>query len=76
LNKSIYVSIIIVSLLLGLMISFQFRTKSNPMEVVPPERYQELMIEKKRVETDIPNLEEEVADLTAKTEEARKGRTQ
>jgi uncharacterized protein YlxW (UPF0749 family) len=76
LNKSIYVSIIIVSLLLGLMISFQFRTNSSPTEVVPPERYQELTIEKKRVETDISNLEEEVADLSAKIEEARKGRTE
>ena len=58
------------------MISFQFRTNSSPTEVVPSERYQELTIEKKRVETDIPDLEEEVADLAAKIEEAQKGRTE
>jgi uncharacterized protein YlxW (UPF0749 family) len=76
LNKPIYVSIVIVSLLLGLMISFQFRTNSSTTAVVPTERYQELTIEKKKVEADITDLEEEVADLTAKIEESRKGRTE
>ncbi len=75
-KKSIYVSIVTVSLMLGLMISFQFRTNSSVNSGIPTERYQELTIEKKQVETDLTNLEEEVADLTAKIEEARKGRTE
>lgn len=75
-KKSIYVSIITVSLILGLLISFQFRSSSSIAGGIPAERYQELTIEKKQVETDLTNLEEEVGDLTAKIEEARKGRTE
>lgn len=75
-KKPIYVSIITVSLFLGLIISFQFRTNSSVNSGIPTERYQELTIEKKQVESDLTNLEEEVADLTAKIEEARKGRTE
>lgn len=75
-KRSIYVSIVTVSLILGLIISFQFRTNSSVNSGIPTERYQELTIEKKQVETDLTNLEEEVADLTAKIEEARKGRTE
>ena len=75
-NRPVYISIIIVSFLMGLMITFQFRTNSNTTEVVPTERYQALTIEKKNVETDITNLEEEIADLTAKIDESRKGRTE
>jgi uncharacterized protein YlxW (UPF0749 family) len=76
LKKSIYISIATVSLILGLMISFQFRTNSSITGGIPTERYQELTLEKKQVETDITHLEEEVVDLTAKIEEARKGRTE
>ena len=75
-KKSIYASIVIVSLILGLMISFQFRASSSTAGGITADRYQELTIEKKQVETDITSLEEEAADLTAKLEEARKGRTE
>lgn len=75
-KKSIYISIATVSLILGLMISFQFRTNSSIAGGIPTERYQELTIEKKQVETDVTQLEEEIGDLTAKIEEARKGRTE
>lgn len=75
-KKSIYISIATVSLILGLMISFQFRTNSSIAGGIPTERYQELTIEKKQVETDITHLEEEIGDLAAKIEEARKGRTE
>lgn len=75
-KKSIYVSIVTVSLILGLMISFQFRSNSSIAGGIPTERYQELTIEKKQVETDLAHLEEEIGDLTAKIEEARKGRTE
>ena len=61
---------------MGLMITFQFRTNSSTTEVVPTERYQALTIEKKNVEANIADLEEEIADLTAKIDEARKGRTE
>jgi len=65
-----------VSLSLGLMIALQFRTTSSIAGGVPVDRVQELTIEKKQVEIDKANLEEEAADLTAKIEEARQGRTQ
>jgi uncharacterized protein YlxW (UPF0749 family) len=63
-------------MILGLMISFQFRTNSSIASGIPTERYQELTIEKKQVETDLTHLEEEIGDLTAKIEEAMKGRTE
>jgi len=72
-NKSIYISIILVAMVLGLMIAFQFRTTSSIDRGVPYDRVQELAIEKKQVERDINHLQDEVADLTAKLEEAGKG---
>lgn len=75
-KKSVYFSIATVSLVLGLMIAFQFRTTSSIAGGVPVDRFQELTIEKKQVEMEKAHLEEEAADLAAKIEEARQGRTQ
>lgn len=58
------------------MISFQFRSNSNSAGGITTERYQELTIEKKKVGTDIAQLEEEIGDLTVKIEAAQKGRTE
>ena len=52
------------------MISFQFRTNSSIAGVITTERYQELTLEGKP--QILTHLEEEIVDLTAKIEEARK----
>lgn len=74
-NKSIYASITLVAMVLGLLMAFQFRTTSSIDRGVPYDRVQELTIEKKQVERDLNHLQEEIADLTAKLEEAGKGHT-
>ncbi|MBP7332058.1 MAG: hypothetical protein BWY65_00770 [Firmicutes bacterium ADurb.Bin373] len=75
-NKPIYFSIIAVSLIIGLLLSFQFRSSGVNAGGAATERYQELTIEKLKVETDITQLEEEIGDLTVKIEAARRGRTE
>ncbi|NLI12900.1 DUF881 domain-containing protein [Pelotomaculum propionicicum] len=75
-KKPIYFSIAAVSLVFGLLIAFQFRTTSSIAGGVPVDRFQELTIEKKQVELDNAHLEQEAADLAAKIEEAKKGRSQ
>ncbi|MCG9968073.1 DUF881 domain-containing protein [Pelotomaculum terephthalicicum JT] len=75
-NKSIYFSIALVSLILGLIVAFQFRTTSSIESGVPSGREQELTMEKRQLQKDITQLREEVDDLTAKLEEAGKGSSQ
>jgi len=73
LNKSIYVSVTMVAIILGLMIALQFRTASSIDRGVPYGREQELTVEKRQLDRDMEQLREEVADLSAKLEEAGKG---
>lgn len=75
LNVTTYLSISMVALVLGLMMALQFRTNSSVDRGVPVDRVQELTIEKKQVERDISQLQEEAADLKFKLEEAGKGHT-
>lgn len=72
-NKSTYFSIILVSVIVGLLITFQLRATKSKDSGVPYDRVQELTIEKKQLEGDINHLREEAADLSAKLEEAGKG---
>ncbi|MCL6558118.1 MAG: DUF881 domain-containing protein [Firmicutes bacterium] len=55
------------------MMAFQFRTTSSIDKSVPYGREQEQAMEKKQLEKELNQLEAEVADLTAKLEEAGKG---
>ena len=73
-NKSTYLSITLVAVVLGMMLAFQFRTTSSIDGAVPYDRIQELAMEKKQVERDLSHLQEEAADLAMKLEEAGKGR--
>jgi len=76
LNKSIYISIILVAVILGLMMAFQFRTTSGVDRGVPYGREQELAVEKRQLEKDMNQLREEVDDLSAKLEKAGKGHSE
>lgn len=64
-----------VAVVVGLMMAFQFRTTSSINQAVPLDRIQELTMEKKQTERDLSQLQEEVADLEFKLEEAGKGHT-
>lgn len=75
-NKSTYISITLVAVVVGLMMAFQFRTTSSIDRAVPYDRAQELTIEKKQVERDLNHLQEEAADLEAKLREASKGQNE
>ncbi|NPV72717.1 MAG: DUF881 domain-containing protein [Pelotomaculum sp.] len=72
-TRSIYFSITLVAAVLGLLMVFQFRTTSSIDRGIPYDRVQELAMEKKQVERDIAQLQEEAADLSAKLNEAGKG---
>ncbi len=72
-KREVYASIILVAVALGLLMAFQFRTNSSLDKGVPYDRLQELTIERKQLERDIEQLNEEAADLTAKLEEAGRG---
>lgn len=70
-NKSVYFSIAFVAFILGLMVAFQFRI-TNATEI-PYGREQELLMERRQLESDMAQLHEEVGALSAKIEEVDKG---
>ena len=72
-HKSVYVSIVIVAIVLGLMMSIQFRFISAGEIVLPRGQEQELVMEKRQLTGDIESLRDEANDLEAKIEEAAKG---
>lgn len=72
-SRSIYLSITLVAVFLGLIMAFQFRTTSAVDKGVPFNREQELVMDKKQLEKDLSQLREEAADLSAKLDEAGKG---
>ena len=79
-HKSVYISIIIVAIVLGLMASMQIRFNSagdNSGETALTRgREQELSQEKNRLARDIDLLKDEFNDLYNKIEEASKGRSE
>jgi uncharacterized protein YlxW (UPF0749 family) len=72
LNKSTYIHIALFAIIVGSMMAFQFRTASSIDLAVPFDRVQELTIEKKQLEKDLNQLQEEASDLGSKLEEAMK----
>lgn len=71
-NRSFYFSITFVTLILGVMLAFQFRTTSAEYITAPQNREQELVLEKKQLVQDLLQLQEEIADLSGKLDEAEK----
>lgn len=72
-NRSILVSITLVAIALGLIMALQFRIAGSVDRGVPYSREQELTVEKNQLEKDMDHLRTEIADLSAKLEEAGKG---
>ena len=72
-RKSVYTSIIIVSIILGLMIAIQFRFVNAGEAITSMGREQELTTEKRQLTREIELLLVESNDLQGKIEEASKG---
>ena len=75
-RKSIYISIIVVSVILGLMISIQFRFVNAGETVSSMGREQELATERRQLTREIELLLVESNDLQGKIEEASKGHSE
>lgn len=75
-KKSLYVSIVVVALVIGMLLAFQFRTNRYIEQGVPADRAQELVVELRQLLNDINKLQAEASDLEAKLEQADKGQSQ
>lgn len=73
-NKTLYFSIGLVSVVLGLMVAFQFRTVGRVDSGVPFDRAQLLTTELKQIEKETTTLLTEANDLENKLAQAEKGR--
>lgn len=69
-NRTFFFSITFVTIVLGVMLGFQFRTTSAGNNVVPRDREQELALEKKSLVEDLYKLQKEISDLSAKLDQA------
>lgn len=75
-KKSLYASIAVVALVIGMLLAFQFRTNRYIEQGVPADRAQELVVELRQLDRDIAKLKAEINDLEAKLEQADKGQSQ
>jgi len=71
-----YLAIIFVSLVVGLLMVFQFRTTNQVEQTVPYDRAHELTVELRALAKERAGLEAEVKDLEAKLSRARQGYAQ
>lgn len=75
-NKSMYFSIGIITMILGIMLAVQFRTNRHIEQGVPADRAQELQVELSKLDKDNRKLDREIEDLTYKLDQAKKGQIQ
>lgn len=71
-----YISVTLVALITGLLLTFQFRVSSRIEQGVPAGRAQELATELHQLATEKTRLESEVSDLEAKLFQATRGQQQ
>ncbi|MBE3587814.1 MAG: DUF881 domain-containing protein [Thermoanaerobacteraceae bacterium] len=72
-QKATYLSLGLVALVLGLLVTFQFRVTRHIEQGIPAGRAQELAMELRQLERDRAKLQVEAADLQSKLEQANKG---
>lgn len=75
-NKTLYASILLVSVILGFMVAFQFRTASRVDSGVPIDRLQILTTELQQLDKEYSTLLQEAHDLEQKLTQAGQGRPQ
>lgn len=73
LRRSVYVSISLVAVVLGLLLAVQFRV-TNDFRYIPRERTQELARELRQLTSDNENLQKEIQDLNNKLKQVNTGR--
>ncbi|MEW5898613.1 MAG: DUF881 domain-containing protein [Bacillota bacterium] len=71
-----YISVTLVALITGLLLTFQFRVSSRIEQGVPAGRAQELATELRQLDTEKTRLQSEVSDLEAKLSQATRGQQQ
>lgn len=69
-NRAFFLSISFVTIMLGILLGFQFRTTSAGDGIVPRDREQELALEKKNLVEDLYKLQSEISELSTKLEQA------
>lgn len=74
-SKKGYLSIVVVSIVLGVMLAVQFRVTQNNLEALPIQRAQDLTMELKSVQRERDNLKSEVTDLQQKLDKAARSGT-
>lgn len=75
-NKTMYLSIGIITMILGTMLAIQFRSNRYIEQSVPADRAQELQVEYSKLDKDTRKLDREIEDLSYKLEQAKKGQLQ
>ncbi len=75
-KRSMYLSIGVITMILGVMLAIQFRTNRYIEQSVPADRAQELQVELSKLEKDNRKLDREIEDLAYKLEQAKKGQLQ
>lgn len=75
-KKSMYLSIGIITMILGVMLAIQFKTNRFIQQGVTADRAQEIVAELSRLEKDNNKFDREIEDLSYKLEQARKGQGQ
>ncbi|MDD4238813.1 MAG: DUF881 domain-containing protein [Desulfotomaculaceae bacterium] len=69
-NRTFFFSITFATIVLGVMLGFQFRTTSASNDVGPRDREQELALEKKNLVEDLYKLQMEISELSTKLDQA------
>jgi len=72
-KRPVYISISLVALFLGLIITMQFRVTSRVEQGVPAGRSQELSVELHQLDRDQDKLRQEINDLNEKLQQATRG---
>ncbi|HAP93429.1 MAG TPA: hypothetical protein DCM26_02240 [Desulfotomaculum sp.] len=72
-KRLMYISVFLVAIVLGLLVTFQFRATSRIAQGVPAGRDQEMAIELSRLEAEKSDSQREINDLNDKLLQATKG---
>ncbi|WP_027366079.1 DUF881 domain-containing protein [Desulfotruncus alcoholivorax] len=75
-KNTAYLSIMLVTAFMGLMLAVQFRAANRAPGGIPTDRAKEMMTELKQVNHERDNLTKEINDLTYKLNQLNKGRTE
>lgn len=71
-----YFSIMLVALVLGLMLTLQFRVASHSSGEILTDRAQEILDKMKQIDRDKESLIKEISDLTYKLEQVNRGKSE